>query len=81
MNTLVNINFFVNLIVCGIGIFIGLDLKKWSSWLFGAYGFLSGLLVGLSRADVEGGLGMGILFAFVVMYGGATTRWHRQRYK
>ena len=81
METLVYANFFMYLIVCGISIFAGLDLKKWSSWLCGLYGLISGVLIGLSKADFSGGLQLGILFAFVVMYGGATSRWHRQRYK
>ena len=81
MSAIVNANFVVYLIVCGMAIFVGLDLKKWSSWLFGLYGFISGFLFGLSKADVPGGLGLGTLFAFVVMYGGATSFWHRQRYK
>jgi len=81
MTTLIYANLFVYLIACGIGIFIGLDLKKWSSWLYGGYGFVSGFLVGLLKTDVYGGLGMGALFAFAVLYGGATSHWHRQRYK
>jgi len=81
MPTIVNIIFVIYVVVCGIGIFIGLDLKKWKSWLYGLYGFVSGLLIGLSRADVSGGLTLGLLFTFVVLYGGATSHWHRQRFK
>ena len=81
MSTIVNANFVVYVIVCGISIFVGLDLKKWPSWLCGLYGFISGFLFGLSKADVPGGLQLGVLFAFVVIYGGATSHWHRQRFK
>jgi hypothetical protein len=81
MPMIVSIIFIVYLIACGIGIFIGLDLKKWSSWLYGLCGFVSGFSIGLSKADISGGFMLGILFMFVVMYGGATTYWHRQRYK
>ena len=80
MSAIVNTNFVVYLIVCGIAIFIGLDLKKWFSWLFGLYGFISGFLFGLLRSDIRGGLVMGALFAFVVIYGGATSYWHRGRF-
>jgi hypothetical protein len=81
MSTLVNTNFIVYLIICGIAIFVGLDLKKWRSWLVGLYGFICGFLYGLLKADISGGLVMGALFAFVVIYGGATSYWHRQRFK
>lgn len=81
MLTMVNVNFFLYLIFCGIAIFVGLDLKKWFSWLFGLYGFITGFLFGVLKADVSGGLGLGILFAFVVMYGGTTSFVHRRRYK
>ncbi len=81
MSTIINANFVVYLVVCGLAIFVGLDLKKWFSWLFGLYGFISGLLFGLLKADISGGLALGALFAFVVLYGGATSFWHRQRYK
>jgi hypothetical protein len=81
MSAIVNANFVVYLIVCGAAIFVGLDLKRLSSWLFGLYGFISGFLFGLLKADASGGLLLGALFAFVVIYGGATSMWHRQRYK
>lgn len=81
METIVLGNVYVFIIVAGIGILIGLDLKKWRSWLYGIYGFLSGLLVGLLHADFSGGLTLGALFAFIVMYGGATSYLWRQRFK
>jgi hypothetical protein len=81
MSTIVNINFIVYLITCGSAIFVGLDLKKWRSWLLGLYGFISGYLFGLLKSDTSGGLVMGALFAFVIIYGGATSYWHRQRFK
>jgi hypothetical protein len=74
-------NIFIFLIVGGIGVFLGLDLRKWSSWLYGLYGLLSGLFVGLSDGDISGGLKLGVLFAFLVLSGGAAIRWHRQFYK
>jgi len=81
METIIMANFMVFLLVSGIGVFVGLDLKKWSSWLYGAYGFLSGFLMGQQAADAGQGIILGALFAFAVLFGGATTRWHRQRYK
>jgi len=81
MSTIANINFIVYLIICGSAIFVGLDLKKGRSWLLGLYGFISGYLFGLLKSDTSGSLVMGALFAFVVIYGGATSYWHRQRFK
>ena len=47
METIVYSKFFIFVIVAGIGIFVGLDLKKWAGWSYGIYGFLSGLFFGL----------------------------------
>lgn len=81
METIVVAIFILYLLVCGIGIFVGLDLKRWTSWLLGLFGFLSGFVIGLAIADLYSGLLGGALFAFIVMFGGATTRWHKQRIK
>jgi hypothetical protein len=73
------------LIVCFIvsctGVLIGLDLKKWISWLFGLGGLLSGFFIGFMLAGVSQGFQLGILFAFAIMFGGAMTRWQRQYFK
>ena len=81
METIVVAILFAYLLVSAIGIFVGLDLRKRPSWLFGAFGFLSGFLIGFLIADVQAGLLGGALFAFIVLYGGAMVRWHRQRFK
>jgi len=73
--------FWMFVIVGLIGIFIGLDPKKWASWLFGVYGFVSGFLIGFLRDDVSAGLKLGLLCAVAVMWGGVTTRWQKQRSK
>jgi hypothetical protein len=81
METIIIAILFAYLVVSGVGMLIGLDLRKWSSWLFGIYGFLSGFLIGFLIVDVRSGLMGGVLFAFIVLYGGAMVRWHRQRFK
>jgi hypothetical protein len=81
METVLLVNLFVFVIVSGIGTFVGLDLKKWSSWLYGLYGFLTGFSTYFLRPDVVGSLQLGTIFAFLVMYAGAMNRWHRQRYE
>ena len=81
MGTMVLVILFPYLIVCAIGISKGLDLRKWSSWLYGIYGFLSGFLIGLLTGNAGGDVELGVLFAFIVMYGGAMVRLHRQRFE
>jgi hypothetical protein len=80
METIIFANNSLFVIVACIGMLIGLDPKKWSSWLFGLYGFLTGFLFGFVRTGPSVGFQVGALFAFIVMYSGAMTRWHRQRY-
>ena len=65
-----------------IASFKGLDLKKGSSWLFGVTSFLSGvaLIIGLN-GNLSDGLLAGGVFAFMTLIGGATMRWHKQRYE
>ena len=81
METIIFGNFFVFLAICGYCIFVGLNPKKWSVWVNGFYGFISGFMFGLSKSDIQGGLALGALFAFVVIYGGVTSYWNRQRFK
>jgi hypothetical protein len=91
MAIIILVNFFVFLGLSAIPIYKGLDLKKPSSWLFGAYGFLTGFLsgflvfnndnsVGLSL-NLTASLQMGTVFAFLLLFSGAMTRWHRRRYE
>ena len=81
METIVVAVLVLYIAISTIGMIIGIDLKNWSSWLFGIYGFLSGFLIGFLLADVKAGLLGGLLFAFIVLYGGAMVRWQRQRFK
>lgn len=81
MHVVAIVNLFVFLIVIGIGVFYGFDLKKWSSWLYGFYGFLSLFIVGYLFIDAKAGFFMGAVVALIVMYVGAMAFWHRQRFK
>ncbi len=73
------VGFFVIGVVAS---FQGLDLRKRSSWLYGAISFLCGLALGfvLSGNLIESLKG-GAIFAFMTLVGGATMRWHKQRYE
>jgi hypothetical protein len=81
METIILAILFTYIVGGGIRVFIGLDLRRWTSWLYGIYGFLSGFLIGFLIADIQLGLQVGAIFAFAVMYGGAMIHWHRQRFK
>ena len=81
METIIVVIFVATLIVSSVSIFVGLDLKKKSSWLYGLFGFVCGFLAGFIIADLNTGLLSGALLAFVIMYGGAMTHWQRQRFK
>lgn len=80
MRTIYIIAFSILTIIGGVGVFLGLNPRKWYSWLFGVCGFTSGFIVGLLRADIKGGLGMGVFFGLAVMFGGITIYWQRKRY-
>ncbi|HAE58845.1 MAG TPA: hypothetical protein DCG54_04875 [Anaerolineae bacterium] len=73
VTTFVSIFVFVAMVFIGVG----LNLKKWPSWLLGVYGFITGLLLGLFYSDIKNAFVAGMLFAFGVLSGGAMTRWHR----
>jgi thiamine transporter ThiT len=82
MKTMVIVVGFVIIVALGfVASFKGLDLRKWSSWLYGAISFLCGLAVGFSLTSnwVEGLKG-GVLFGFLLLATGAVMRWHKQRY-
>jgi len=81
METIILAILFPYIVAGGIRVFIGLDLRRWTNWLYGIYGFLSGFLIGFLIADIQLGLQVGAIFALAVMYGGAMIHWHRHRFK
>jgi hypothetical protein len=81
METIAIANLFLFIVISAIGAFFGFDINKWRCWLFGLYGFASGFFIGFVFVDSSGGLKLGLLFAFAVMYAGVTIYWHRQRFK
>ena len=65
-----------------IASFKGLDLRRWSSWVYGAVSFVCGLLAGLSlSSNLLESTKMGVLFVFMTLLTGAAMRWHKQRYE
>ena len=60
----------------------GLDLRRWSSWLYGVISFLCGFALIMSlNGDLMDGLKAGAIFALLILVNGATTRWHKQKYE
>jgi hypothetical protein len=55
MKTIVFVNFFIFLVVCGIVLYRGLDFKKRSSWWHGLYAFISGFMLSFLISDDNGG--------------------------
>lgn len=81
METLAIVTLIIYAIISGLGIFIGIDLKKGSGWLFGLFGFLCGFFFGFMRAGIILGLQIGAIFALAIMFGGVMVGSHRHHYK
>jgi hypothetical protein len=80
MKTIATVSVVIFAIVLVRAIYIGLDLKKWQSWLFGVYGFLTFLLIGMvGTGDIYESIIIGAIVAFATMFVGVTTRWNRER--
>lgn len=60
----------------------GLDLRRASSWLYGAISFLGGLALGFSLTSNLGvSLETGAIIAFLTLFTGVTLLRHNQRYR
>lgn len=81
MKTLIMIFFYIFMAIGGISICIGLDPKKWYSWLIAIYGFVIGFLMGLVWVDISTAITAGMLFAFLTLASGATVYRTRQKAK
>ena len=81
MEKIILANIIVFVIVGGICTIVGLDLKKWYSWLAGLYGFLSGCLVGFLREGGSPSWQLGLISAIAVMSSGAVMRQYRIYYR
>jgi len=81
METLIMIFFYIFVLIGGVSIVIGLDLKKWYSWIIGLYGFAIGFLMGLVWVDITTAIMAGTLIAFLTLFSGAMSRWNRERWQ
>jgi len=83
MNTVVIVASLIVFVVMGYAASLkGIDLRRWSSWLYGVISFLCGfvLIMGLN-GNLMDGLLAGAIFALLTLVNGVTTRWHKQRYE
>lgn len=79
MEALVLMNCIVSILVGGVVIFLGFDLRKVHNWLFLFYEFLSSFFLGfLYMGGVSGGLQLGAIFTLTFFLGGVVTRGQRQ---
>lgn len=75
------ISLIVFFVIGCIASFQGFDLRKRSSWIYGAISFLCGIALGLSlSANLIESLKGGALFAVLTLAGGAAMRRHKQKY-
>lgn len=81
MKTVATGNVVVFLVVYGIVVYIGINPKKWQTWLLGLYGFLTFFLAGIVgtgnfyESIKAGAIGIALIF------GGIITYWNRERAK
>ncbi len=80
MRTVVTVNAFILAIVVAIAIYIGIDLKKWQTWLLSLYGFLSLFLVGIvGTGNFYESVAVGAIVTLAMVIVGVTTYWNRER--
>jgi hypothetical protein len=78
MRILIIMNLIVILIVFVISAFIGISLKKWSTWLLVIYVFLSGSLIGFLGSGGAWDFLIGFLFVIIILSTGIFTHWQRE---
>jgi len=81
MKTAATVNLVIFLIVYGIAVFIGINPKKWQTWLLSLYGFLTFLLLGMAgTGNVYESIKAGAI-GIALIFGGIITYWNRERAK
>lgn len=81
MKTIAIANSIIFIVIGWFVVTLGFDIKKPTNWLYGLYGFLTGVLIGISYSDLKNAVIVGVLFFFIIMFGGATTHMHRERWE
>jgi hypothetical protein len=82
MKTIATVNGVIFTLVISIAVYLGLDPKKWQTWLLGLYGFLSFLLVGIvGTGNFYKAVAVGAIVTSALIFGGIVTFWNRERAK
>ena len=82
MKTVATANVVILAIVYAIAIYLGLDPKKWQTWLLSLYSFLTFILVGLlGTGNFYESVKLGAIVTFALIFGGIITYWNRERAK
>lgn len=82
MKTLATVNGVTFIIVLSIAIYLGLDPKKWQTWLLSLYGFLTFFLAGIvGTGNFYESIKVGIIATVALIFGGIITYWNRERAK
>ena len=82
MKTVATANVVILAIVYAIAIYLGLDPKKWQTWLLSLYSFLTFFLVGLiGIGNFYESVKLGAIVTFALIFGGIITYWNRERAK
>jgi len=81
MNSITSFLILILIIIGSIGIGIGFDLKKPSSWLYVLCGFLIGPLLVTTTGDLKLGIMVGIFIALILIWFGPIALKRRQQYK
>ncbi|MCP4139641.1 MAG: hypothetical protein GY755_05020 [Chloroflexi bacterium] len=73
------------IIIVSLGLSVGLDFRKWWSWLFVLAGFLLGLVMQVASGNdpstkVEG-ICLGAFFAVTVLIMGPVSRYHKRKWR
>ena len=80
MKTVATVNVVILAIVTAIAIYIGINPKKWQTWLLSLYGFLSFFLAGIvGTGNFYESVAVGVVATLAIMFVGITTYWNRER--
>ena len=82
MKTIATVNGVIFVIAISIAIYIGLDPKKWQTWLLSLYGFLTFFLAGIvGTGNFYESIKAGTVGTFLIIFTGIITYWNRERAK
>lgn len=80
MKTLASVAILIFLIVSFVMYRVGYNIKKWQTWAYAIYGFLTFLFAGLvGKTNLLETIIGSIVLVLVVIFGSAMTKWSKDR--